>query len=118
MRAVVSISREDRCGLAAVCQIARVSRSSVYAQRRDTPVPVNRRGPKTQWSDAQLVEQMRSVLEESPFVGEGYRTRRARVPVRGIGVSDATNRHCASVSTAASLLDNPDTPHRYRCIPP
>lgn len=87
MRAVVSISREDRCGLAAVCQIAGVSRSSVYAQRRDTAAPLNRRGPKTQWSDAQLVEHMRSVLAASPFVGEGYRKVWAKLRFAGIRVS-------------------------------
>lgn len=88
MRAAVSISRDDQCGLTAVCQMAGVSRSSVYAKRRDaTSRTATRRGPKTQWSDTQLVEHMRKVLVESPFVGEGYRKVWAKLRFTGIRVS-------------------------------
>lgn len=87
MRAAISISRNERCGLSVVCKVAGVARSSVYAQRQggeQQALLAKRRGPKTCWSDAQLTERIRAVLLESPFVGEGYRKVWAKLRFSGI----------------------------------
>jgi hypothetical protein len=34
---------------------------------------VQKRGPKTAWTDVELTKQIRDMLARSPFVGEGYR---------------------------------------------
>ena len=88
MRAAISISRKERCGLSAVCEVAGVARSSVYAQRRfPDAISTVRRGPKTQWSDEALVDQIRTQLKSSPFVGEGYRKVWAKLRFIGIRTS-------------------------------
>src|SRR5919108_387623 len=45
------------------------------------------RGPKTRWSDAEIVTGIQAVLAASPFHGEGYRKIRARLAHRGLSVS-------------------------------
>jgi putative transposase len=88
VRAAISISPKKRCGLSAVCEVAGVARSSVYAQRRSSEaISSVRRGPKTQWSDEALVEQIRTQLKSSPFVGEGYRKVWAKLRFAGIRTS-------------------------------
>src|SRR5262249_58877979 len=67
-------------GLARVCRVWELARSTVYlAQiRRTGPVVVPRkRGPKPRWSDGELLAEIRAVLEASPFLGEG--------PSEGVG---------------------------------
>ena len=71
----------------------RVARSSVYALRTRLAGPPDsdrrqpgKRGPKTAWSDEELVEEIRSVLKASPFLGEGRRKVRARLAAKGIRV--------------------------------
>ena len=46
----------------------RISRSSVYARRRGaaTAEPSAKRGPKTRWSDDEVVSAIQEVLRESP----------------------------------------------------
>jgi transposase InsO family protein len=84
----MSTSRDEHCGLSVVCEVAGVARSSVYAQRRSSQaMPSVRRGPKTQWSDEALVEQIRTQLQSSPFVGEGYRKVWAKLRFAGIRTS-------------------------------
>jgi putative transposase len=71
-----------------VCQLFRVSRSSVYAFRgwgAERP-PKRKRGPKTAVSDEELVAEIRTVLKESPFHGEGHRKVRVRLRPRGFQV--------------------------------
>jgi putative transposase len=61
--------------LTLICEVWRVARSTVYAVRRK-PGPVSepqKRGPKTELSDEELVVQIRTVLKKSKFLGEGYR---------------------------------------------
>ena len=65
----------------------RLQRSSAYASRSvsgggEKP---GKRGPKTALSDEELVVEIRTVLSESPFVGEGHRKVRARLAAEGIG---------------------------------
>ncbi|WP_420636638.1 transposase [Candidatus Palauibacter sp.] len=61
-------------------------RSSVYALRSapGSDRKPGKRGPKTEWSDEALVVEIRTVLSESPFVGEGHRKVRARLAAKGI----------------------------------
>lgn len=90
MRAAISVSRNKDCGLKVVCEVAGVARSSVYAQRqagKATAGVARRRGPKTPWGDAELVERIRAVLAESPFIGEGYRKVWAKLRFAGIRTS-------------------------------
>src|SRR5262245_45416146 len=49
------------------------------------PVAV-KRGPKTWWSDAEVVAAIRVVLAATPFYGEGYRKVRARLAHRGLAI--------------------------------
>lgn len=77
-----------RYPLRLICEAYRLARSSVYAQGRP-PQPVRapqKRGPKTTWSDAEVVEGIRTVLASCPFHGEGYRKVRARLAHRGVAV--------------------------------
>lgn len=78
-----------RYGLARVCRILEVPRSTVYAARtrRLTPGAPRKRGPKTAWTDAELIEQIRGVLARSPFVGQGYRKIWARLRLAGVRTS-------------------------------
>jgi putative transposase len=75
-----------RYGLARVCRALWVPRSTVYVARarRLTPGAPLKRGPKTAWTDADLTEQIRGVLADSPFVGEGYRKAWARLRLAGV----------------------------------
>jgi putative transposase len=76
-------------GLARVCRVWRIARSSVYAARSRlaavAPVP-RKRGPKPRVDDATLLGAIREVLEASPFYGEGYRKVWARLRHRSIRV--------------------------------
>ena len=86
MGRTASPSTGRRYGLARVCRIMEVPRSTVYAARarwltRSVP---RKRGPKTAWTDADLTEQIGAVLARSPFVGEGYRKVWARLRLAGI----------------------------------
>src|SRR5262249_57948698 len=72
-----------------ICQVFRVPRSSVYAaQAPPAPAgPSGKRGPKTRWTDTELVAGIRAILAASAFHGEGYRKIRARLAHRGLAVS-------------------------------
>ena len=76
--------------LTMICEVWRVGRSTVYAARdreeSDGPAGLKKRGPKTKLSDEELVEEIRQVLKESDFLGEGHRKVRARLRAKGIGV--------------------------------
>jgi transposase InsO family protein len=66
--------------------VPEIPRSTVYAARtrRLAPRALRKRGPKTEWTDAELTEQIRGVLAHSPFVGEGYRKVWARLRSAGV----------------------------------
>lgn len=71
-----------------ICEVFRISRSSVYGyrargERRTLP---RKRGPKTPLTDEALVTEIRQVLRNSPFHGEGHRKVRARLRAKGIRV--------------------------------
>ena len=73
-------------GVARVCKIWGMPRSSFYRARRlaQDPAPVRakgRRGPKPSVSDAGLLEAIRADLARSPWSGEGHRKVWARLRV-------------------------------------
>src|SRR5262249_59107868 len=82
MSQTCSPSAQQRYGLARVCRMWEVARSTVYlTQARQTVplLPMQKRGPKPRWSDAVLLEKIRAVLTASPFLGEGHRKVWARL---------------------------------------
>jgi putative transposase len=91
MSQTCSPSTQRRYGLARVCRLWEVARSTVYRQQARPPTPPARlkRGPKPRWSDEQLVEQIRAVLAATPFVGEGHRKVWARLRWQGVRTSKA-----------------------------
>jgi putative transposase len=77
-----SPSTQRRYGLARVCRVWEVARSTVYLTQARQTVPPQRaqkRGPKPRWSDEVLLEKIRAVLATSPFLGEGHRKVWARL---------------------------------------
>jgi putative transposase len=78
-------------GLARVMAAWGVPRSTYYAQRsrRNNPVELRKRGPKTSLSDTELTERIREEIAASPFTGEGHRKFWARLRVAGVRTSKA-----------------------------
>lgn len=90
MSQTCSPSIQRRYGLARVCRMWELARSTVYfAQQRQTtaPRPTRKRGPKPRWSDEDLVTKIRAVLAASPFLGEGHRKVWARLRWQGVRTS-------------------------------
>jgi len=89
MSAVISTSAGRCYGVARVCRVWGVSRSSLYRGRMPSPPPAPRRrpGPQGPMSDAALVEAIRQALADSPFHGEGYRKVWARLRHAGVRTS-------------------------------
>jgi len=81
-----------RYGVVRVTCAWEMARSSFYYQREIAAQPgrvLGRRGPKTAWSDAALLEKIREVLTASPFYGEGHRKVWARLRFQGVRTSKA-----------------------------
>lgn len=80
MSRTLSPSSKKPYGVARVIAIWGLARSSYYAarQRQQAPRTPRKRGPQ-RLSDADLVKEIRQVLEESVFHGEGYRKVWARL---------------------------------------
>ena len=92
MSQTCSPSTPRRYGLARVCRIWELTRSTVYLHqgRLTAPAtPPQKRGPKTPWTDAELVEKIRDVLAASLFLGEGHRKVWARLRWQGVRTSKA-----------------------------
>lgn len=90
MSRTVSPSSDRRYGLARVCRVWKVSRATIYRHRGVNPSssePSKRRGPKTPWSDDQLLGFIREILGEATFLGEGHRKIWARLRKRGVRTS-------------------------------
>ena len=89
MRGTVSPSTGRRYPLTMLCASFRVARSGVYAVLAPAGAgpPPGKRGPKTELTDAALLEGIHAVLAASPFHGEGYRKVRARLAHRGLPAS-------------------------------
>jgi len=73
-----------------ISEVWGVPRSTIYAARdrtlRPTPIRARKRGPKTALGDEELVEEIREVVKDSEFLGEGHRKVRARLRSKGIRV--------------------------------
>jgi putative transposase len=84
MSAVVSPTTGRPYGVALVCRVWDVPRSTYYAQApgeaAEAPKP-KRRGPRPKISDEALLAAIQRDLERSPFVGEGHRKVHARLRV-------------------------------------
>ena len=79
-------------GVVRVTREWELARSSFYYQRAIAAQPgrvLGRRGPKTAWSDAALLEKIREVLAASPFYGEGHRKVWARLRFAEVRTSKA-----------------------------
>ncbi len=88
MSATISLTSAQRYGVERVCAIWEQPRSSFYARRRNNAPaiaeparPDHKRGPKTQWTDTELLGKIQADLERSPFQGEGHRKVWARLRV-------------------------------------
>ena len=79
MRQATSPSTTPPDGLARVCRVWGIARSTVYWQRHASCASGTRRGPVGPWADAELVDHIWRILEASPFPGEGYRKVWARL---------------------------------------
>lgn len=78
-----------RYGRARVLAVWGQSRSTFYVrqQRARQPVAPQRRGSKTNHTNANLLEQIRAILAASPFHGEGHRKIWARLRVQAVRTS-------------------------------
>jgi putative transposase len=82
MSRTASPSAQQVYGAARVLRVWALPRSSFYYRRCRDQQPartIERRGPKSAYSDAELTEKIRAVLAASPFHGEGYRKVWARL---------------------------------------
>ena len=63
--------------------------STFYQRRRceASPRPPARRGPKTRYTDEQLIGEIRRTIQASPFHGEGHRKVWARLRLAGVRTS-------------------------------
>ena len=72
-----SVSSRKQYGLARVCRVWEIARSTVYAgrqrARQDRSAARRRPGPVGPCTDAELVKPIWEVIEETPFHGVGYR---------------------------------------------
>ena len=81
-----SPSTGPKYGRARVLAVWGQSRSTFYArqQRARQPVAPQRRGPKTKYINAGLMERIRAILAASPVHGEGHRKIWARLRVQDV----------------------------------
>ena len=83
MSSATSPSSQRTYGVARVCRVFGVPRSTFYAHQRPEAVgPANKRGPRTTISDAELLSLIREDLATTLFKGEGYRKVWARLRVQ------------------------------------
>ncbi len=83
----VSPSTARAYGLQRVARLWGVSRATVYRHRRPKDVERRRPGPQGVMSDEDLVREIRKLLTDSPFHGEGHRKLWARLRYAGIRTS-------------------------------
>jgi putative transposase len=92
MSCATSLSTGQVYGVARVAREWELARSSFYHRRCLAGQffrVLQRRGPKTAWTDATLTEKIREVLAASPFYGEGHRKVWARLRFAGVRTSQA-----------------------------
>lgn len=92
MSDVVSFSAGRRYSLQRVCRCWELARSTVYAwkKRQEEAAMPGRRdrrpGPKPAETDQEVLEGIREVLEDTPWVGEGYRKVANKLKRKGFEV--------------------------------
>jgi putative transposase len=98
-----SPSTQQPYGIARVVRVWELPRSTFYAQRTRRAQPATgRRGRTATLDDAALLAQIRAVIAESPFHGEGHRKIWARLrALKGVRTS---MRRVLRVMRAAALL--------------
>jgi transposase InsO family protein len=116
MAGSVSPATGRRYGVARVCKVWDVPRSSFYlarhaAQGPASARPTGRRGPKPAVPEAELLAAIRADLARSPWSGEGHRKVWARLRVRD-GLRVARKRVLRLMRENALL-----SPHRVRPRP-
>ncbi len=93
MSRAVSPSAKRTYGVALVCDVLGIARSTYYdhkaARENPSPTPPKKRGPKTPLDDTALVVEIRKALAESLFTGEGHRKAWARLRAKRIRTSQA-----------------------------
>jgi transposase InsO family protein len=82
----VSPSTNKPYGVARVVTVWNLARSSFYAARQRQQQSPHKRGPKVH-SDEELTAEIRRLLSEAVFCGEGYRKIWARLRHRGVRTS-------------------------------
>ena len=112
MSQAASASTGKNYGLALVCRVWALSRSTVYWRRRRAveATASKRRGPQGGHSDAVLVERIKAEIRESPFHGEGYRKVWAGLRDKGIRTSPARTLRLMR-ENALSAYKRPGRPH-------
>ncbi len=117
MSRVASPSTGCVYGVARVVREWELARSSFYHRRTIAAQPqrvLQRRGPKTAWSDVQLTEKIREIIAASPFHGEGHRKVWARLRFAGVRTSKARVRRLmreAQLLAPSRTLPRPENPH-------
>jgi len=87
MSHVVSASTGKRYGLARICRVWNIARSSVYYRRHPKIMRDRCPGPLGPCSDEELTQRIQAVLLGSSFHGEGYRKVWAKLRFKGIRTS-------------------------------
>jgi putative transposase len=117
MSRAASSSTGKRYGVARVLRVWERVRSSFYYQRGVAGHPqrvLQRRGPKTRYSDAELTEKIRTVITDSPFHGEGHRKIWARLRFQEVRTSKARVLRLMRVAQLlgpSRTLPRPENPH-------
>lgn len=111
MSQATSPSTNKPYGLARVCRVWGVSRATMYRRvsaASEAPSLRGRRGPKTRWSDEELLARIREDLSNSEWVGEGHRKVWARLRASSVRTS---MRRVLRLMREANLLA-PNRPRR------
>ena len=90
MRGTASEATGRRYPTRTICEVFGVAPSSLYAALGRAELGAMARcrpGPKPKLSDAELLERIRQVIHDSPFLGEGHRKVHARLRLRDVHVS-------------------------------
>jgi len=118
MSCATSLSTGLVYGVARVAREWELARSSFYHRRGLASQffrVLQRRGPKTAWTDAALTEKIRQVLAASPFYGEGHRKVWARLRFAGVRTSKARvlrlmrEAQLLAPSRTVQMAENPRT---------
>jgi putative transposase len=89
MSRAVSPATNRPYGVLRVARAWGMSRATVYRhRRRDEPCPRRRPGPVGPMPDGALVDEIRRLLADSPFHGEGHRKVWARLRFKGVRTSE------------------------------